>query len=548
MIPPCRVTLLLLLSSFAACSLYAQVSSDRLVRAPEEPQNWLTYSGTYSSQRYSLLHQVDLTNVKNLELKWVFQAQSLQKFESTPLVVDGIMYLTQPPNDVVALDAKTGTVFWVYHHNPSPAARPCCGVVNRGLAILGDSLFMATVDAHLVAIDAKNGHSLWNITVADPAAGYAMTLAPLVVKDKVLVGVAGGEFGIRGFVSAYDARTGEQAWRFYTVPGPGEPGHETWRGDDWKHGGAPAWLTGSYDPDLNLTYWGTGNPGPDFNIDARPGDNLYSDSVVALDPDTGKLRWFFQFTPNDAYDYDSVQIPVLANMNWNGSPRKLLLWGNRNGFFYVLDRTTGKFLFGRPFVKVNWARGLDDAGRPMVTPQLPGAPTYPGQQGGTNWYSPSYSSHTGLFYLSAWEDYPTIFTGVPAQYKEGQRYTAGANTGPIPGGDTPGGPQRGPINTYTEAAGHGSVIAIDPHTGDKKWAFEMHDVTTSGILTTATDLLFTGGREGYFQALNARTGELLWKASLGGDIIAGPISYEVDGKQYISVAAGRGLFVFALRN
>ncbi len=544
---PRRAALLLLLASFIACSLRAQVSSERLVRAPEEPQNWLTYSGGYLSQRYSPLQQVDLANVKNLELKWVFQAQSLQKFESTPLVVDGIMYLTQPPNDVVAIDARTGAVFWVYHYNVSPAARPCCGVVNRGVAILGDSLFMATVDAHLVAIDAKNGHPLWNVKVADAAAGYALTLSPLVVKDKVLVGVAGGEFGIRGFISAYDARSGEEAWRFYTIPGPGEAGHETW-GDDWMHGGAPAWLTGSYDPDLNLVYWGTGNPGPDFNTDVRPGDNLYSDSVVALDPDTGKLKWFFQFTPNDAYDYDSVQIPVLANMNWNGSPRKVLLWGNRNGFFYVLDRTTGKFLSGYPFVKVNWARGLDDVGRPIVTPQPAGTPTYPGQQGGTNWYSPSFSPHTGLFYLSAWEDYPTIFNELPAQFKPGQRYTAGANTGPIPGGDTPGGAQRGPINTYTEAVGHGAVIAIDPHTGDKKWSFQMHDVTTSGILTTATDLLFTGGREGYFQALNARTGELLWKASLGGDIIAGPITYQVSGKQYVSVAAGRGLFVFALRN
>jgi alcohol dehydrogenase (cytochrome c) len=547
MMAPRRAALLLLLASLIACALRAQVSSERLVRAPEEPQNWLTYSGGYLSQRYSPLQQVDLANVKNLELKWVFQAQSLQKFESTPLVVDGIMYLTQPPNDVVAIDARTGAVFWVYHYNVSPAARPCCGVVNRGVAILGDSLFMATVDAHLVAIDAKNGHPLWNVKVADAAAGYALTLSPLVVKDKVLVGVAGGEFGIRGFISAYDARSGEEAWRFYTIPGPGEAGHETW-GDDWMHGGAPAWLTGSYDPDLNLVYWGTGNPGPDFNTDVRPGDNLYSDSVVALDPDTGKLKWFFQFTPNDAYDYDSVQIPVLANMNWNGSPRKVLLWGNRNGFFYVLDRTTGKFLSGYPFVKVNWARGLDDVGRPIVTPQPAGTPTYPGQQGGTNWYSPSFSPHTGLFYLSAWEDYPTIFNELPAQFKPGQRYTAGANTGPIPGGDTPGGAQRGPINTYTEAVGHGAVIAIDPHTGDKKWSFQMHDVTTSGILTTATDLLFTGGREGYFQALNARTGELLWKASLGGDIIAGPITYQVSGKQYVSVAAGRGLFDFALRN
>jgi len=548
MISARHAILFLLLSSLPVWSLYAQVSSDRLVRSSEEPQNWLTYSGNYASQRYSLLKQVDLTNVKNLELKWVFQVQSLQKFESTPLVVNGIMYVTQSPNDVIALDAKTGAAFWVYRYTPSPAARPCCGVVNRGVAILGDTLFMATVDAHLVAIDAKNGHLLWDDKVADAGAGYALTLAPLVVKDKVVVGISGAEFGIRGFISAYDARTGKEAWKFYTIPGPGEPGHETWRGEDWLHGGASAWITGSYDPDLNLIYWGIGNPGPDFNVDQRPGDNLYSDSVVALDPDTGKLKWHFQFTPNDAYDYDSVQVPVLANINWDGSPRKVLMWANRNGFFYVVDRATGKFLFGRPFVKVTWARGLDDVGRPIRTTQPPGTPTYPGQQGGTNWYSPSFSPNTGLFYVSAWEDYSTIFAGVPAEYKEGQRFMGGANAGPIAGGDPVGNGGRGPINTYTEAVGHGAVLAIDPHSGDRKWAFEMHDITSSGILTTATDVLFTGGREGYFQALNAKTGELLWKASLGGEIIAGPITYEVDGKQYVSVNAGHALFVFALRN
>jgi alcohol dehydrogenase (cytochrome c) len=542
-----RTPLLLLLVWLIPGSLRAQVSSERLLHPADEPQNWLTYSGNYSSQRYSPLHQVDLTNVQNLELKWVFQAQSLQKFETTPLVVDGIMYLTQAPNDVVALDAKTGRVFWLYHYNPSPASRPCCGIVNRGVAILGDTLFMATVDAHLVAIDAKNGHALWNDKLAEAAAGYAMTLAPLVVKDKVIVGVAGGEFGVRGFVAAFDVRTGKEAWRFYTIPGPGEHNHESWRGDDWMHGGAPVWLTGSYDPDLNLTYWGTGNPGPDYKPDLRPGDNLYSDSVVALDADTGKLRWFFQFTPNDPHDYDSVQIPVLADTNWNGSPRKLMLWGNRNGFFYVLDRTTGKFLSGHPFVKVNWASGLDDAGRPILTPQPPGAPTYPGIQGGTNWYSPSYSPRTGLFYLSTWEDYGTIFTGVPVEYQEGLRYTGGANTSPIPGADNPAGARQGPINTYTEALAHGAVIALDPHTGKKKWSFEMHDVNTSGILTTASDLLFAGGREGYFQALNARTGALLWKVALGGEIIAGPMTYQADGKQYIAIAAGNGLFVFAPR-
>ena len=529
-------------------ALGAQVNSERLLRASDEPQNWLTYSGGYSSQRYSALKQIDPANVKNLELKWVFQAQSLQKFETTPLVVDGVMYLTQSPNDIIALDAKTGRVFWVYHYATAPESRPCCGIVNRGVAILGDTLFMATVDAHLVAVDARNGHAIWNNKLAEPAAGYAMTMAPLVVKDKVIVGLAGGEYGIRGFIAAYEAHSGKEAWRFNTVPQPGEPGHETWKGDDWKHGSAAVWVTGSYDPDLNLTYWGTGNPGPDWNPGQRPGDNLFSDCVLALDPDTGKLKWYFQFTPNDPYDYDSVQVPVLADMDWNGTPRKLMLWGNRNGFFYVLDRTTGKFLTGAPFVKVNWASGLDAKGRPIPTPQPAGAPTFPGIQGGTNWYSPSYSPRTGLFYLSTWENYSTVFTGVDVDYREGLRYTGGANAAPIVGADNPVGQRSGPVNTYTEALGRGAVIALDPHTGKRKWTFDMHDVNVSGILTTASDLLFSGGREGYFQALDARTGALLWKVNLGGEIIAGPISYQVDGKQYISIASGNGLFVFAPRD
>ena len=542
-----RASWLLFLVSLIPCSLGAQVTSERLLHASDEPQNWLTYSGSYASQRYSALQQISATNVKNLELKWVFQAQSLQKFEATPLVVDGVMYLTQSPNDVVALDAKSGRVFWLYHYAPSPAARPCCGIVNRGVAILGDTLFMDTVDAHLVAIDAKNGHALWNVKLAEAAAGYAMTMAPLVVKDKVIVGVAGGEFGVRGFIAAFEAGTGKEVWRFDTIPKPGEPGHETWRGRDWEHGSAAVWVTGSYDPELNLTYWGTGNPGPDWNPEQRPGDNLYADSAVALDPDTGKLKWYFQFTPGDPYDYDSVQIPVLANANWNGSPRKLMFWGNRNGFFYVLDRATGKFLAGRPFAKVNWASGLDANGRPILTPQPPGAPTYPGIQGATNWYSPSYSPRTGLFYLSTWENYATIFSGVNTDYHEGQRYTGGANTSPIPGADNPVGQRQGPINTYTEELARGAVVALNPETGKPAWKFDMHDVNTSGILTTASDLLFVGGREGYFQSLDAKTGALLWKQNLGGEIIAGPISYLVDGKQYVSIASGNGLFTFALR-
>lgn len=538
----------LILLPLISSVLQAQVSFERLLRAANEPQNWLTYSGGYASQRYSLLRQMTPANVKNLEQQWVFQAESLEKFETTPLVVDGVMYLTQAPSDAVALDARTGRVFWIYRYYPSTASRPCCGSVNRGLAMLGDTLFLATLDAHLVALDAKNGRELWKTKVGEASAGYAMTLAPLVVKDKVVVGVAGGEFGIRGFIAAYDVRTGSEAWRFYTIPAPGEPGHQTWDGDDWKYGGASIWVTGSYDPDLNLTYWGIGNPGPDWNPDQRPGDNLYSDSVVALDADTGTLKWSFQFTPNDPYDYDAVQIPVLADANWNGSPRKLMLWGNRNGFFYVLDRVTGAFLSGYPFVKVNWASGLDEKGRPIATPQPQGAPTYPGVQGGTNWYSPSYSPRTGLFYVSAWEDYGSVFIKEEQEYQEGQRFVGGRPASPIPGAANVPSIRRGAINTWTEEAGHGAVIALDPRTGEKKWKFLMTDVTDSGILTTATDLLFTGGREGYFHALDARTGALLWKASLGGQIAAGPMAYQVGGKQYIAIAAGHSLFAFALRD
>jgi alcohol dehydrogenase (cytochrome c) len=538
--------LLALLAAATVCG--AQVSADRLAHASAEPANWLTYSGSYMSQRYSTLDQITPANVADLELKWVFQAQSLQTFEATPLVVDGIMYITQAPNDVVALDARSGRIFWTYHYPVAEKVMVCCGQVNRGLAILGDRLFMGTVDAHLVAVDARSGAPIWKTKVADNHLGYALTLAPLVVKDRVIVGVAGGEFGIRGFIAAYDAQTGREVWRFHIVPEPGEPGHETWSGDSWMHGGGPAWVTGSYDPALNLTYWGTGNPGPDYNAGQRRGDNLYTDCVVALDVDTGELKWHFQFTPNDAYDYDAVQIPVLVDAQWNGAPRKLMYWANRNGFFYVLDRTNGKFLLGEPFVRVNWASGLDPNGRPIQTPQPEGSETFPGVAGGTNWFSPSYSPRTGLFYLSAWENYRNVFQPEAQEFQEGRSFVGGRGASPLP--DIPNIPtlHRGPINTWTEELGTGAVLALDPGTGKERWRFEMHDVTDSGVLTTASDLLFTGGREGYFHALDARSGRLLWKASLGGPISSGPVTYQVDGTQYVGIASGNGYFVFGLRD
>jgi alcohol dehydrogenase (cytochrome c) len=537
----------LLASSYAGAQA---VTPERILHAADEPENWLTYSGSYSSQRHTTLREITRANVRNLEQKWVLQGQVLGAWQSSPLVVDGVMYLTQRPNDVLALDAKTGRVFWRYQYNNSADQRVCCGANNRGLAIHGDTLFMGTLDAHLIAIDARNGQPLWNTTVADSKLAYSVTMAPLDIKDLVLVGTGGGEYGIRGFIAAYDVRTGKEVWRFNTIPAPGEPGSETWQGDDWEHGGASVWITGSYDPALNLTYWGVGNPGPDWNPDQRPGDNLYSDSVVALDADTGALKWHFQFTPNDAYDYDAVQIPVLVDMQWRGEPRKLMLWGNRNGFFYVLDRVTGEFLQGTPFVKVNWASGLDAKGRPIQTPQPPGAPTWPGNQGGTNWYSPSFSPRTELFYLSAWVDYASYFRREHQEFELGRNYAGGGHRVVTPVPDSPGVAigRRTPINNWTDAVAHGEVIALDPRTGQPRWTFRQYDVTDSGIMTTATDLLFTGGREGYFHALDARTGELLWKASLGGQIVNAPVSFEIEGKQYIATISGNNLVAFALRD
>ena len=545
-----RQCLLLVLLAVVSVGVGAQVTPDRLLRATNEPQNWLTYSGDYTGQRHSRLTQITPANVRNLEMKWIFQNQVFGSWESSPIVLDGVMYLTQRPNDVVAIDARTGRIFWIYKHAGPSEVKVCCGANNRGLAILGHTLFMGTLDAQLVALDTRTGRPLWKTRVAEFSHGYSLSHAPLVVQDKVIVGVGGGEYGIRGFIAAYDAATGKEVWRFNTVPAPGEPGSDTWSGDAWKSGGGSIWVTGTYDPALNLTYWGTGNPGPDFNPAQRPGDNLYTDSVVALDASTGKLTWHVPFTPADRYDWDSTQVPVLVDAQWRGSPAKLLMLANRNGFFYVLDRVTGKFLLGKPFVKQNWASGLDETGRPIQTPQPPGATTWPGQQGGTNWFSPSYSPRTGLFYVSTWENFGGVYRSQESEYKPGSNFMGGGfrATPPAPNAPVPPNIRRGPINTWTDAAAHGAVAAIDPATGDRKWTFPMYDLTDAGILTTASDLLFTGGREGYFQALDARTGTLLWKANLGStQIVSAPITYQVDGKQFVSVIAGNVMVAFGLK-
>ena len=563
------VWLLLSVLALSPRGLQAQepVGYDRLLNSATEPQNWLMYGGDYFSNRYSRLTQMTPDNVEDMELAWVYQSPVAGSWQATPLVVDGVMYVTQRPNDVIALDAVTGRVFWIYSYTNSPDLVVCCGSNNRGLAILGDKLYMGTLDAHLVAIDTRSGKALWKKKVAESSAGYSLTVAPLALKDRIVVGVGGGEYGIRGFVAAYHAESGEELWKFYTIPGPGEPGHETWKEcppdpdtycdpEAWKHGGGSVWVTGSYDPELNLTYWGIGNVGPDYAGEQRPGDNLYTASVVALDGDTGKLRWHYQFTPHDVYDYDSVQVPVLADITWEGATREVMLFTNRNGNYYVLDRATGEFLLGKPFVKVNWMNGFDEVGRPIQTPQGPDLPTYPAVQGGTNWYSPSYSPRTGLLYLSTWHDQGQYFRGVPVVYEQGRSFTGGNNARFVPSVDNPAQPipgapslpslRRGPINEWTEVAGYGKVMAMVPGVGEPKWEHRMTDVTDTGIVTTATDLLFTGNREGYLQALNARTGELLWKRNLGAQMLNNPITYAVNGRQYVASMAGLSLFVFAL--
>jgi alcohol dehydrogenase (cytochrome c) len=549
----------------AAGSLVAQVTSDRILHADHEPQNWLTYSGDYSSQRYSLLNQITRDNVRNLALKWVYNPHSVDKMEGTPLVVDGIMYFVHG-NDVVAMDAATGRNFWTFHYTIPPESNAYLMVV-KGLAIHGDTLFWPTYDGHLIAIDAKSGRAIWNKILVDWKKGYQLNVAPLVVKDKLILGPATNEEGANCWVAAYDVHTGNELWRFNQIPSPGEPGFETWKGDSWKHGGGPIWVTGSYDPETNLTFWGTGNPNPGWNGDPRPGDNLYSDSVVALDADTGKLKWYYQFTPHDEFDWDAVQVPVLADIQWQGRPRKTMLWANRNGFFYVLDRVTGQFLLGKAFVKQNWNRGFDEKGRPMIAPELSPKPTpsayvEPGTQGGTNWYSPSFSPRTGLFYVSTWENYSGMSgKGDPGPWTEGGKYSGntprsaagGGRSAAGPGGRAAGaGGRRGGGGRFLTAAyrkeeeGYGAVRALDPQTGEKKWDFKMVDYTESGVLTTASDLLFSGGREGNFFALDARSGESLWKVGLGGNVASGPITYSVDVHQYVAVGAGSVLYVFGL--
>ena len=515
----------------ACAPLPAQVTPQRLLNASQEPQNWLTYSGNYNGWRYSELDQIDTGNVSRLGLQWAFQVADLGQFETTPLVVDGVLYGTGQNDRAFALDARTGRAIWRYQRNLPDKLQPCCGMVNRGFAILGNKLFMATLDAHVIALDTKTGNLLWDVKAADSGAAYAFTGAPLAIRNEVIVGTAGGEYGVRGFIDAYDADTGRRLWRFDTVPGPGQPGHETWAGESWKTGGAPAWMTGSYDPELNLLYWPTGNPSPSDYGGERAGDNLYSNSMLALDPDTGKLKWYYQFTPHDLYDYDATQVPILLDAEWEGHPRKLLLQANRNGFFYVLDRTNGAFLSGVPFGKVTWATSIGKDGKPVLNkdavPDTKGKLVCPAALGMTNWYSPSYDPQTRLFYVAT-SDECDIFTGAPQTYRQGHDFLGSVY---VPN----------PVARPT-----GALKALDPLTGAEKWQFKYFSNPNGGALSTAGGLVFAGDSDGNFIAIDSRTGKDLWHMQLGAAIYSTAVSYRLDGRQYVVIPAGSTLFAFSL--
>jgi alcohol dehydrogenase (cytochrome c) len=511
----------------------AGVTYERILNAAHEPESWLTYSGRYSGWRYSTLDRINTSNVSGLHLAWAFQTADLGQFETTPVVVDGVLYGTGQSNRAFALDARTGRPIWRYQRNLPDKLSLCCGRVNRGFAMLGGRLFMATLDAHVMAFDAKSGNVLWDTVAADYRKANTFTVAPLVVKDKVIVGISGGEYGVRGFIDAYDASSGKRVWRFNTVPGPGEPGHDTWTGDAWKTGGAPAWLTGSYDPELNLLYWPTGNPSPSNYGEERGGDNLYSNCMLALDPDTGKLKWYFQFTPHDLYDYDANQIPVLIDADWEGRPRKLLVQANRNGFLYVLDRTDGKFLFAKAFGRVTWAKGISRDGRPVVDPaakpDAKGVLVCPGAGGVTNWYSPAYNPETKLLYVATIKECD-VFSSAPQRYEPGHDF-------------------RGSVYMpSTDERPSGALQALDPFTGETKWQFKYFSVPYGGALATAGGLVFGGDADGNFIALDARTGKDLWHVQLGAAIYSAAITYLLDGKQYVVIPSGATLFAFTLQD
>jgi alcohol dehydrogenase (cytochrome c) len=521
------------------------VSYQRLINATAEPHNWMMYWGNYHSTHYSALNQINPNNVRQLKAAWSFPVLGGNSvLEATPLVVDGVMYTTGSgnPATVTALDARSGRQIWRWTRQQKVVNPYEINPFARGVAILGNRLFVGTLDGWLVALDARTGQPLWEVEVVDTMEGSSITSPPLVLKDMVVTGMTGGEYATRGFVDAYDAATGKRRWRFYTIPGPGEFGHNTWKGDSWKTGGAPTWLTGSFDDELNLIYWPVGNPSPEFDRAARGEmDNLYSNSVIALDADTGALKWHYQFTPDDGHDWDSVQDMMLVDRVWRGQTRKLLLHADRNGHFYVLDRTNGRFLSGTPFIYQNWNAGFDENGRPQHVPGSNSSPqssflVYPTVGGATNFQAPSYSPLTGWFYL-AFSEAGAVYTSAAQTITRGQQYLGrGRAAGPPPA--------RG----ANQPAPNAGIKALDPENGKTMWSYPLYQGSiTNGVLATGGNLVFVSSRDGNIFALDARTGKYLWHFQTGGNHQASPISYAVEGKQYVALAAGNVIFSFTLQ-
>jgi alcohol dehydrogenase (cytochrome c) len=506
----------------------AQVTFERLVNSAKEPQNWMTYSGSYSGQRFSKLDQINSGNAHGMVAKWVYQTAAAGKLETTPLVVDGILYATGQDDRAFALDARTGRPIWMYQRQLPGDIRPCCGRVNRGLAVLGDKVFIGTLDAHLIALDTKTGAVVWDVTAADYRTGHSFTVAPLAVKNEIVIGISGGEYGVRGFIDAYDADTGARKWRYYTVPGPGEPGHDTWEGDSWKVGGAPAWNTGTYDPVTNQIFWPTGNPAPSNRGEGRAGDNLYSNSLLALNAGSGELNWYFQFTKHDEHDWDATQVPVLIDVGG----KKLIAQADRNGYFYVIDRTSGKLISATPYGKTTWSDSKDAEGRPVAnksaSPTLEGHTVCPGALGTTNFMAPTYDPQSGLFYVTA-RDQCDIFSTAAQPYEAGHAFYGSA------------------YFPSEEARPYlGFLKAVDPATGETKMKFQHTSPTWSGVLSTAGGLVFSGDAEGNFIAFDAAALRPLWHFQMGGAVYAAPIAFAVDGKEYVAIAAGSAIYAFGL--
>lgn len=524
-----RVTALLFCLAIGSSGL-AQVTNKALSQPPG--RNWLTYNGGYNSQRYSDLNQIKLSNVGSLISKWVYHVPGSGGLQCVPIVVDGVMYVTQA-NEVYALDSRSGRLIWQFHHNLAKA--PDREGPNRGVAVFEDKVYFTTTDSFLIALNAANGNVLWQSKIAQASDGYHSPAAPLIANGKVIVGVVYGDRGLNGFVDAFEAQSGDHLWRFNTIPGPGEPGSDSWAGDSWKHAGGATWLTGSYDPELNLLYWAIGNPSPDFNGDVREGDNLYTDSVVALDLNTGKLKWHFQFTPHDVMDWDGSEIPVLVDAPMGGTMHKLLVQADRNGFYYVLDRVTGEFLHGNAFdPHLNWATGLTAEGRPVrvpdIAPSLRGTKVCPSSVGATNWMSPTYDPQTTLFYFVALEGCGIATKNTEKFRPGGYQYRAGGDV------------------LLRDDAWKVSVRAIELTTGKQIWRQDRvgSKGLGGGVMATGGGIIFSGELNGEFVALDATTGRPVWHFNTGQPINAQPVTYVVDGKQYIAIASSSDIFSFAL--